>query len=262
MSETSMALVYDDLRQGVGEFLGFTRNIAGWTAASLLTANAITMSGIAQACYPPVLPGQSSAHEWSFLKVVTTFDTIVGQLLYHAPGDYNGIDGDMTILQSNSTNFPIEVVPEPRIRRLQSLAPTATGRPENVAEIPTSSGGLSNQQFDFMVWPSPDAAYPLSYRYKINPLRLTSGAPYPPGGPQHAEMFMESCLAVAERRRDGVIGIHYQAFMERLAASVSQDLAHKPQNFGYNGDPSCKSWSRSGRILNRTESALYKGQLY
>jgi hypothetical protein len=104
---------------------------------------------------------------------------------------------------------------------------------------PISSDGSNGQRFQLMLWPTPDAAYTVSYRYHALPAKLTASYPYPLGGEAHAETILASCLAVAEARQENNAGIHAANFMQRLQASIAYDKQiNTPDVAGYNRDAS------------------------
>ena len=116
---------------------------------------------------------------------------------------------------------------------------TAQSNPTLMAIRPKSSDGSNGQRFELMLWPDPDKAYTVSYRYQALPSKLTTGNPYPLGGEAHAETILASCLAVAESRQENNAGIHNANFVQRLQASIVYDRnMHTPNVSGYNGDGS------------------------
>ena len=57
----------------------------------------------------------------------------------------------------------------------------------------------------------------------------TAVTDYLPGGAQHSDGYVESCLAVAElHQNDGVAGQHKQRFMEILGANIALDAEFQP----------------------------------
>tara|TARA_R110002110_G_scaffold93689_1_gene243565 strand:- start:243 stop:605 length:363 start_codon:yes stop_codon:yes gene_type:complete len=115
-----------------------------------------------------------------------------------------------------------------------------------------------------MLYPKPDKAYTLSYRYHALPNQLTAANPYPMGGAAHAETILESCLAVAESRMDNNAGIHAAAFQQRLAASIAFDTAmHTPEHMGYNGDGSDGGvWSEQANRYMNGDIVRYNGSFF
>ena len=69
-------------------------------------------------------------------------------------------------------------------------------RPSQAAARPLSSTG-TGQRYDLCVAAIPDVDYPVSFRYHVLPLALTTGQ-YPYGGMHHAETIRLACLASAE----------------------------------------------------------------
>ena len=65
------------------------------------------------------------------------------------------------------------------------------------------------------------------------------------GGAEHSETILAACLAAAERNPDdGSNGVLKQDFMERLAASISQDQARQPDYYGYNAEQQLRALGR------------------
>ena len=82
--ESSLSIGYQDLQTKVGYALGYGRDSTAWTTNDLLDIDDCIESGLRQFYYPPILPGQKAAHEWTFLRPVDsltigpTADTVVG----------------------------------------------------------------------------------------------------------------------------------------------------------------------------------------
>jgi hypothetical protein len=127
-------------------------------------------------------------------------------------------------------------------------------RPKTVPES-TSTG----QRFQILFEPAPDAAYVLSYRYAVLPDKLTTTNAMPYGGVAAAETLLEACLSVAEERANGTRGVHYQAFLERLAALIAFDSRNRPDTLGYHYD---RSDSCSDHYPSRTYGVTYNGVQY
>lgn len=68
-----MALTRSDLEGEVGRFLGWGRSSFAGSADD--DVESIVDRGLRQFYYPGVLPGETSVHEWSFLKPVATITT-------------------------------------------------------------------------------------------------------------------------------------------------------------------------------------------
>jgi hypothetical protein len=117
----------------------------------------------------------------------------------------------------------LSMVTEAKIRQLQTSKPM-TGTPQYAAVRPKSSDGGGPQRWEVVLYPTPDSTTTLSYRYTSNPQPLSDARPYPVGGPQQAELLLQSCLALAEQRKTQAEGPATARFMERLAAAIQLDV--------------------------------------
>jgi hypothetical protein len=93
--------------------------------------------------------------------------------------------------------------------------------------------------YELLLSPTPDAAYSLHYHYRVAIPALDSTNTTPPGGEAHGELYIESCLAAAEQRLHGEMGLHSARFMECLTASVLHDRKVScPDTLGFSRDRS------------------------
>jgi hypothetical protein len=102
MAESTATLKYSTLRTAIGYYLGFGRTSGNWTASETADIDYVLDRGLAQAYYPPPLPGERVAHEWSFLKPESTFK-VWGTYTYTASGDPDG--GTNLTATAGSTDF-------------------------------------------------------------------------------------------------------------------------------------------------------------
>ena len=102
---------------------------------------------------------------------------------------------------------------------------TLLGPPKRFAIRPVASTPITTtgQRFEMLVFPTPDAAATVNYRYSLAPDDVTTTSTYPYGGPQHAETFMLACVAKAELIIKGEPGPNTAAFKEQLVASIIMD---------------------------------------
>jgi len=153
------------------------------------------------------------------------------------PSNYGAIEGTFTF-GATTGYLALSIVGENQIRDLRQTG-TSGGLPQHVAIIPVANDGTVAQRFWLQVWPTPDSAYALTYRYHAMMHKLSAGAPYPLGGAQHSQTVLASCMAQAELLFNDEKGIHWDRYMELLAASVQMDLTdHAPEKLGYNSDNS------------------------
>jgi len=74
-----------------------------------------------------------------------------------------------------------------------------------------------------------------------------------------AELFIESCLAVAEQRLNDEIGVHTQTYQALLLDAVQRDKKHSPTYFGYMGHTEYQVERRLHGDVS-PYSIIYKGQ--
>ena len=241
MAESSLSMGYPEFCAEIGHFLGYSRTSGNWTAGQLAEIEAILNSGYRQFLTPPPLPGEQMSHEWSFIKPTTTLALVANDYDYTLPDDFGGIIGCFHWDTSNLWPAIEERTPQQILEMRQGS--TTTGRPLYFAIRPRYSDGTSGQRFEAIFYPTPDAAYTLTYHYVALLLKLSASYPYPFGGMAHAETILESCLAIAEERMDDAKAVHAQKWIERLVASVNSDRRRAPEFMGYNGDRSSTSKS-------------------
>ena len=235
----TLAVSYNELQKAVGRYLGYGRNVYGPDDGSDEWADIEDgiISGLRQFYAPPILSGQPVAHHWSFLRPTTAIALQAGVGDYDLPDDFGGITGDLTYPPSTASRAVV-LVSEPALRALRQNSP-ATGNPTHAALRPKTTDGSTVQGFEILFWPTPDAEGQLSCRYYVHPSALSHDNPYPYGGPAHAETILESCLSIAEQRLNDEKGLHWEKFLQRLAASIQYDLKTTGADFfGYNGDHS------------------------
>lgn len=239
-TESTLSLSLTDLRKEVGWFWLGERTSSNWSSDETTQIDEIINSGLRQFYHPVPGPNAAKGHKWSFLEPTTTLATVADTENYTLSANFGGMIGPLTYANTDNRWFPIEITGENRIRILRQRDYSETTTDPKLAAIrPISSDGGNGQRFQLMLWPTPDKAYTLSYRYHALPNKLTAAKPYPLGGEAHAETILESCLAVAESRMDNVAGIHSAAFQQRLAASIAYDQEmNTPERMGYNGDGS------------------------
>lgn len=233
--ESTLNLSYSDLRTAVADFLGYGRDSANWTTKATAHINEALADGLRQFYHPPIVAPARRSYLWSFLRPVGVLTTVATEHRYDMPGDYAGIDGDF-VYDSTTLYRKIQIVGEGQIRELRSGTVTS-GVPQYAAINPKQSNGEGIQAFEVTFWPTPDAAYRLTYRYVASPNASSASQPFPLGGEAHSDTIKQSCLAAAEFLRDDERGIHAQRFMEMLSASISRDAQLTERKFyGYNGD--------------------------
>jgi hypothetical protein len=250
--DSGLVLGYRQLLREVGKMLEFGWDSSIYAHEQFSIADEVVQQGLRQFYGPPLLPGRSIAHEWTFLRPEAELKVEGGIDTYDLPENCASIYGDLHYVDATVGIATIKVCPIGQIRKLQALPEPICGRPFHAAVVPSSADGKSPIGFQIVFFPNPDGCYTFRYQYKLIPPRLSDDNPYPVGGPEHSETILQSCLAAAEMRNLQFKGVpvigrsrrpfipkpQSDKFMERLQASVALDSRTRPEQLGYNGDPS------------------------
>jgi hypothetical protein len=169
-----------------------------------------------------VVSGDASAEADDF--------TVTANGNYDLPDDFAAIDGPLTF-GSQEWFTPLPIMGEAMMRERRQFD-ALTGIPYMAAVAIKSGAATAGQRYQLMLYPTPDSVYNLSFRYVVLPDSLTAGASYHLGGAQHSELILASCMAAAEIHRSQVRGARWEAFIQRLAASVSMDNLLAPETLG------------------------------
>ncbi len=243
MPESTLSLSRTDFGAKVAYLLGYGRGADfGGTAFSTRQQQNLDdalNNGLHGFYYPVCLPGERTAHEWSFLRPTASLTLELGLAALPFPADFGGMAGDEVVIATPTGRgySTVPVVGVAMIDRLAAENPGRTGSPMMVAKRPLKGTGTNTgQRWELAVYPTADVEYVLQIAYTIVPNALTAANPYPYGGPVHSMTLLESCLSVAEANQDDTLGLHKALFMERLQASVSHDRKFRPRHLGYMGD--------------------------
>lgn len=152
---------------------------------------------------------------------------------YTLPDDYGRIIGNLHF-DTESRYREIQIVPLARILELRARYDHSSW-PRYAATRPLASDGSSGQRQEILFYPKADTYYPLSYAYEAYQGALSDANPYPLGGMQMSELYIESCLAVAEQRVNDEAGLHTQAYQALLIDAVARDSKKGPHTYGQMG---------------------------
>jgi len=174
-------------------------------------------------------------HQWSFLRPTYRLTTSANQRTYTLPLDFEQF---ITNICFDGDNYQYPSITQlPAGRLMQMYAEYAeTGVPTNYALETASHDGATPQHQQLVLHPTPDGTYSLAGTYQVGPIRdLSTLRPYFPGGPEHRELFIASCLAQAESKFLDVKGEKYDRFETALAAAIALDHRKQPRNLGQMG---------------------------
>jgi hypothetical protein len=231
MAESSLSLGYPDLALAVAEYLNYDVDSNNWTALQTAEIDRQVQSGYRQFLYPPAMDGLSAGYEWTFMKPTVTIETTADDEDQDLPDDFGRLVNGFSFDTADLYPQVLADVGEARIRELRQQF-DETDRPRVAAIRIKSSDGTTGQRREVMWYPTPDAAYTLSYRYEAFTGKLTDANPYPLGGAKHAELIRESCLAAAEAFLDETRGTHWDNFSRQLLSAVMRDKRDGTDFFG------------------------------
>lgn len=152
---------------------------------------------------------------------------------YDLPDDFGRLVGGLNF-SPNAYRRAIEVVPIAQILEMRAIN-AVTSYPLYAAVRYKESDGSSGQRQEILFFPQPDQAFVLHYEYEAYSGALSDSYPYPLGGMQLAELYIESCLAVAESRLNDEIGNHTAQYQALLADAIVRDGRRDARSYGQMG---------------------------
>ena len=126
-----------------------------------------------------------------------------------------------------------------------------TGPPRRFAIRYKPSDGSGGQRQELMIYPRSDISKTMNYQFEAYSGKLTDANPYPLGGMQLAELYTESCLAVAELRMNDEQGLHTQEFQRLLIDAVARDRKRSARVYGNFGHVEERGIGVMGRNFRR-----------
>ncbi len=235
MSESGLSIGYPELISEAGHFLGYGyKAYADYTAPRKAHLNRIVQAGVRRVYYPMALDASTVGYEWSWLQPTTTLAVVSGTSDYDLPDDFGRLIGSLHYpAETYRTSIP--EVPVSTILAARAFS-ALTGYPSIAAVRWKTTDGTSGQRQEILFDPEPDGDWALSYEYEAYNGALSSDNPYPLGGMKLAELYIESCLAVAESKDDDELGIHTQTFRALLVDQIARDRKNGALYYGHMGD--------------------------
>ena len=163
-------LTFLELVIEVSRYLGTLGDGDYPNAREFLRAVDIVESGYRQFLFPPVLQGDKTVHQWSFLSPETTLAITTDDYDYDLPADFNGLVGRFAY-DSGVRSLQIRPCSEGEIRELRG-ATAASGDPYLSAIRPKAFVRETGQLFEVIFYPTPATDRTLRYRYRVAPLKL------------------------------------------------------------------------------------------
>ena len=236
MAESGLSIGWAELKQAVGRLAGFGTTIAEWNAAQIATIEDLVQSGVRRVYYPPVTIPQISGHNWSWLRPYTTLALIDEDYDYDLPDNFGRMIGPFHYDADEHRSSIIEIAPGILLEKRSQY--NESGYAEYFATRYKTEDRSTGSRQEAIFYPTPDADKTVHYSYEAYSGSLSDTYPYPLGGMELAELFIESCLAVTELYMKDEVGIHNQQFKEMLIESVMRDRSRGARYFGQMGNPS------------------------
>ena len=152
---------------------------------------------------------------------------------YDLPDDFNRLKG-MLHYPADEYRDSALLVSISMILQLRA-GRTLSGPPHWFATRYKTSTGADGQRQEMLLYPDADQAWMMHYEYEAYSGKLSASFPYPLGGSHLAELYIESCLSVAEKRINQEVGIHTEQYTRLLVDAITRDNARDGRNFGQMG---------------------------
>lgn len=236
MDDITLGIAWEELRQNVGDWLGYGRGEGGgeraWNDKQAKAVRQLLKEGQADFYFCGV--------NWSFNRPVVVLTLAQDANTVDLPADFGGVEGQMYYTVAGGTGwYAVDFGSVGKLYQAETQLQAVTGPPRRLCIEATR--GVTNARGGLMrlrAWPTADQDYDLRFQYYLNPGAMSGDRPFGYGGPQHAHTLLQACKAAAERLNGIAEGPEQAKFKERLASSVALDNRNKPQNWGYNVDRS------------------------
>lgn len=262
MAESGLSIGYADLQAAVGRFLRYGSTEANWSASQASEIDDYVQSGVRRVYYPPAVQGAPRdlvGYEWSWLRPTTTLTITSGTGDYDLPDDLGRVISAFYYPEEEYRES-ISQVPVGQILALRAGA-NESGYPVYFATRFKAEDRTAGSRQEVLFYPEHDGDdVELIYEYEAYSGALSDSYPYPLGGMKLSELFIESCLAVAEQRSNEEFGIHTETFTSLLVDQIQRDKKQGATHFGQMGDCSSDTVEFRRGYSGSTYSITYKGE--
>lgn len=222
-SASSLKIKYSELRREIGRFLGFSRTPADWDATQTSDVADVIRGGYRNVCWPTAMEG-TPVHKWTWLCPSATISIVPGTRVYDLPYDFVRVCSPFTYSYNDNGGI-VAQSDDFKLRSLYS-SEALNGIPKYCAIRPKSQ---EEDSYELLVYPTPDAAMTIEYRYEKVPVELGESNPYHLGSAAYSELVLASCLMIADKMLnkeslDPSGGLHAQRYAELLKASILIDM--------------------------------------
>jgi hypothetical protein len=216
------SVTYSQIKNEIAHFIGSPES--SWDSLTADAVESCIRTGVDKVIH-------NGLHQWTWMRPRWAWTTAADQRRYTLPSDFEQFVSDIYFDGVNYTNPSIGELPASRLMQLQADS-TSTGTPTCFAIEPSAHDGVTEQGKQLVLHPTPDAEYQLFGVYQVGVRALSDAHPYPPGGEEHGELFLASCLAAAEAKFLDGPADKRNLFQEILTARIALDLRRQPRNLG------------------------------
>jgi len=183
------------------------------------------VSGVADGTntWYPTDDDDDSVNAWTPTEIADTSK-------YDLPDDLGRVVGSIHF-PTNEYRRSVTIVPIGALLEMRARN-AYTAYPVYAAIRYKASDGSGGQRQEILFFPQPDQNWTMLYEYEAYNGALSDSYPYPLGGMQLAELYIESCLAVAESRLNDEIGLHTAQYQALLIDAIARDRKHDARSYG------------------------------
>jgi hypothetical protein len=239
MAESSLTLGFPELTNNVARYLGFDPTRANRSTAENTLVDELVNSGYRRFLAPDWRAAGLIPHQWSFLRVGTTLDTVADTRTVALPDDFAfPMCGALTYASDDDPNHTIPFRSQDDLDRLIQDDDDYSDKPVMAVVQPIAFDATTGQRWRVAFYPLPDDAYTLTYSYATLPDEADDTTNlYLHGGMLHGETLKAACRAVAELEHHlNAQGPEHANWLSRLRASYEADRRLFPRNYGYYRD--------------------------
>jgi len=213
---------YSQIKEEIAFFIGTPES--SWDAQTATAVESCIRTGIDKVVH-------NGIHQWTWMRPRWQVCTADWQRRYTLPPDFEQFISDLYFDGVHYTYSPITQLPAGRLMQLNADG-TTTGTPRCFAVESVAHDGVTSQERQLVLHPTPDADYQLMGIYQVGVRPLSNSNPYPPGGEAHGELFLASCLAVAEAKFLDTGNDKRLLFQETLQAHIAIDQRRQSRILG------------------------------
>ena len=222
----TLRLSFSDCYKEVSRVLGWGISPSG---QNLTDAKAITHAGYRKFLYPiNMMTGKQ--HTWSFMIKHSSLELEGSKWQYVLPVDFERLSMPFTY-SDDDQYMQLKHVSASMLLNNRAIA-ESNGTPCVFSVQPGVYNAEHGQNYEAWFYETPSQAYTLKYAYVLRPAQLVNDNDYFIGNDFASEAILESALAVAELRWDGVQGVHTAEADKLIQQLIMSDTVMQPSYHG------------------------------